>query len=186
MHAAGLGRRLAGFAVLPGARLRVYGLTDFIPGHFPMLRLLSKTYKLDVISKTLWMGNRKWLRKVAKLPGSNVSLSFNRAVPGAVKRLAECQAFVKKEKLRNVSFNWTFTTDFRKTGRSEIEGLRRLPGVSVYHTTQMSKEPLRKAIGDRGVCGIFGEDGKRIDTGKGKGKGSCRRCGFCRGCGGRR
>jgi hypothetical protein len=75
-------------------------------------------------------------------------------------------------------FSVLFNTVNEKTARSEIEEYRRIEGVKVYHTTQHSKEPLAGAIGAEGVCGIFGEDGDRIDTGKDKG--SCRNCNFCR------
>ena len=178
MAAAGMGNRLAGYPVFPGERLRCYGLTDFRPEHFPMLEALSKVYRLDIISKTLWMGDRKWLLAVAKLPGVNVSLSFNKEVPHWSERLKACQKFVRDNGLKAASFNYTYISSYRKNGRSEMEDYHRIPGVKVYHTTQHSKERLALEIGNDGVCGILGEDGKRIDTGKDKG--SCRNCNFCR------
>jgi len=166
MRAAGFGCSRTGVSVLPGQRLRVYGLTDWSPVHLPMLRTLSKIYKLDVISKTLWMGDRKWLLAVASLPNVNISLSFNKEMPHVTEKMADVREFINKHKLTNVGLNYTFTSSHRFTGKSTIETYRRIPGVAVYHTTQLSKEHLAKVIGDRGVCGILDEKGKRIDTSK--------------------
>ena len=179
MNAAEMGHRLSGYPVYPGQRLRVYGLTDFQPSHLPMLKALSEVYQLDIISKTLWMGPHYLLKAVAELPGVNVSLSFNKEIPNYKERMRECMQYVRQNNLTAVSFNYTFTSNYRKEGRSNIEEYRRIPGIRVFHTTQMSKEPLAEAIGHTGCCGILDENGKRIpDTSKAKG--SCRNCNFCR------
>jgi len=189
--AAGLGdNKITGAAVVPGERLRIYGITDFRPTHLPTLKALSRVYKLDIISKTLWhfKSCREFLPELGRLPGICISLSFNKndklAKLGGFDRIEEsieaCRAFVRKHKIgATTSLNYTFTTLWRESERSEMEPYRRIPGVRVYHTVSKDKGALAAAIGTKGVCGMFDEVGRLITDFKAK-KGSCLGCNFCR------
>ena len=191
MRAAGLGdANITGAAVVPGERLRLYGITDFRPTHLSAIKTLSRIYKLDIISKTLWhfKSCREFLPEIARLPGICISLSFNKndklAQLGGFGTIEEsieaCRAFVRKRKLgATTSLNYTFTTLWREEERSEMEPYRRIPGVRVYHTVSKDKGALAAAIGVKGVCGMFDEMGRLITDFKTK-KGSCLGCNFCR------
>lgn len=182
---------LTGKPVFPGERLRLYGLTDFRPDHVKTIKALSKVYKIDIISKTLWHFKpcREFLIELGKIKGICISLSFNKdealAKLGGFGSMDEsiqaCRAFIHKHDLtKTISLNYTFTTSYRTTGRSEMEPYRRIPGVRVYHTVSKDKNKLAEVIGDAGVCGIFDEAGRRIKFfGIGL-KGSCIGCDFCR------
>lgn len=182
--------RLSGQPVFPGDRLRLYGVTDFSALNMKTIRMLSKVYKLDIISKTLWMGpfNRSMLLEIAKLPGINISLSFNKELPNAKKSLADTRKFCLANGIGNVvGLNYTFTTSYRKTGKSAVEPLKQIKGVGVYHITSPDKHKITRAFGgdDSKVCGVFTETGAHIDafefkkTGK-RQKGSCLGCNYCR------
>lgn len=191
MRAAGMGdRKISGVAIMPGERLRIYGITDFRPTHLPAIKMLSKVYKIDIISKTLWhfKSCREYLTELARLPGICISLSFNKndrlAQLGGFKTTEEsieaCRAFIRKHKIgKTTSLNYTFTTLHREIGRSEMEPYRRIPGVRVYHTVSKDKGALAQAIGVKGVCGMFDEVGRLITDFK-QFKGSCLGCTFCR------
>lgn len=191
MRAAGIeAKNITGAPVYPGDRLRIYGLTDFRPRHFATLKALSRIYKIDIISKTLWHFKpcREFLPELARLPGVCISLSFNKkdglAALGGFKTIEEsiaaCRTFVRRHKIGNTtSLNYTFTTGYREDGKSELEPYRRIPGVRVYHTVSRDKGALAAAIGVKGVCGMFDEVGRPITDFK-KFKGSCLGCNFCR------
>jgi len=190
LRASGAEGKLTGTAIYPGERLRVYGLTDFRPRHLETLKLLSKVYKLDIISKTLWhfIPCREALIELARLPGICISLSFNKrdklAEMGGFKTIEEsiaaCRIFIRKNKLqKSTSLNYTFTTQYRETGRADMEPYQRIPGVRVYHTVSKDKGALAATIGIKGVCGMFDEAGRLIEDFK-KNKGSCLGCNFCR------
>lgn len=176
-------RKLSGHAVLPGERLRAYALTDFVPGNLPMLRALSKVYKLDIISKTLWHFPkcRELLPEIAALPNVNVSLSFNRVLADlrgvhVQAMLDECLNFISDNNIgETTGLNYTFT----RQSDGEFEPLHRYYGVGVYHYTSHEKNDLSRVIGDDGVCCIYAEDGSRRKD-KDKAKGSCLSCDFCR------
>lgn len=182
---------LAGAPVYPGGRLRLYGLTDFRPTNLKAIRMLSQIYKLDIISKTLWhfKACRESLPELGRMKNICISLSFNKdsdlAKLGGFASIEEsieaCRAFVRKNKIqKTTSLNYTFTTNYRTSGRSQMEEYRRIPGVRVYHTVSKDKGVLAQAIGDAGVCGLFDESGRRIPVfGQGT-KGSCLNCNFCR------
>ena len=182
--------RLSGQLVFPGDRLRLYGVTDFSALNMGTIRQLSKVYKLDIISKTLWMGafNRSMLVEIAKLPNVNISLSFNNALPNAEAMLEDTRKFVIENGIGDVvGLNYTFTTSYRKTGHSEGEKIRNIEGVGVYHITSPNKHKITEALGGDSskVCGVFTETGAYIDKfdfkkeGK-RLKGSCLGCNFCR------
>lgn len=191
LRAAGVeDKKISGVPVYPGDRLRIYGLTDFRPRHLETLKLLSKVYKLDIISKTLWhfIPCRAALIELARLPGICISLSFNKkdklAQLGGFKTIEEsmsaCRSFIRQHKIgRTTSLNYTFTTLWREEGKSEMEPYKRIPGVRVYHTVSKDKGALAAAIGIKGVCGMFDEVGRPITDFK-KFKGSCLGCNFCR------
>jgi hypothetical protein len=182
--------KLSGKPVFPGDRLRIYGVTDFSPMNMGTLKMLSRVYQIDIISKTLWMGafNRTFLLELAKLPGINISLSFNQALKDAEQSRIDTMKFCLANKIGDVvNFNYTFTTSYRKNMKSEGEPIRDIKGVGVYHITSPDKHKISKALGgdDSKVCGIFTESGTHIDkfefkkTGK-RLKGSCLGCNFCR------
>lgn len=176
--------RLSGQPVFPGDRLRLYGCTDFSPMNMGTIRMLAKVYQLDIISKTLWMGdfNRGFLVELAKLPGINISLSFNKALPNWEKSMADTEKFVLDNGIgHSVGLNYTFTTSYRKTLRSEVEPIRDIRGVGVYHITSHDKHKITAEIGAGKVCGVFTEAGKPItEFEKGGQKGSCLGCNYCR------
>jgi hypothetical protein len=168
------GRRVSGLAVMPGDRLRAYGLTDFSPQDMPFLKAAARHYQIDIISKTLWHlpANRPLLNELALLPGINISLSFNRKFMAT---WDQCREFIREQGLSSTtSLNYCFDT--------KEEEYRVIPGCRVYHTTAKHKEKLVTFLGDAaGVCGIFDELGRRINADKKKG--SCIGCNFCReGC----
>ena len=175
---------LTGHSVFPGDILRVYGLTDFIPANMPMLRLMAKTYRLDIISKTLWFVQkfREHIPELAKLPGVNISLSLNKEVaPDVAKVVRDFEAFRAKHKLgKNVSLNYTFSTAWRETGKSDYEPIHRIAGIRVYHYVGKDKTELARLIGDAGVCGLLDEQGERRPAGNTGPHASCRNCNFCR------
>lgn len=171
--------------VYPGDRLRIYGVTDFAPNNMPALRMLARVYQLDIISKTLWLSpfNRQYLVELARMPNVNISLSFNKKIPNWRDRLKGMVQFIRENKIgHSVGINYTFTTDYRETGRSTMEPIESIEGVGVYHIVSKDKHKISRAIGDDSkVCGIFSAEGKRLETfGKGKEKGSCIGCNFCR------
>lgn len=183
--------KASGGPVYPGGRLRLYGLTDFRPTNLPAIRMLSQIYKLDIISKTLWhfKACREALPELGRMKNICISLSFNKDVDlarlGGFASIEEsiegARAFVRKYKLqKTTSLNYTFTTNYRDSGRSQMEEYRRIPGVRVYHTVSKDKGALSNVIGEAGVCGLFDEAGRRIPVfGQGS-KGSCVNCNFCR------
>jgi hypothetical protein len=191
MRAAGIeAKSTTGVPIYPGDRLRIYGLTDFRPAHLNILKLLSKVYKLDIISKTLWHFKpcRMLLPELARLPGICISLSFNKkdrlaeigGFESIEESIAACRIFIRQNKLqKSTSLNYTFTTKWREEATSEMEPYRRIPGVRVYHTVSKDKGALAAAIGIKGVCGMFDEIGRPITDFK-KAKGSCLGCNFCR------
>jgi hypothetical protein len=170
--------------IYPGERLRCYGVTDFHPDNMPTLRILAGIYKLDIISKTLWLlpHCRKYLLELARLPGVNISLSFNKDIPNLEKSMAECREFIRANGLgKVVGLNYTFTTNYRKTGKSELEPIRKIEGVGVYHIVSRDKSKVAAVIGtDKFTCGVFTETGEKITDFKAGVKGSCIGCDFCR------
>lgn len=175
--------KISGIPIFPSDRLRVYGVTDFRPDNMPALRMLAKVYSLDIISKTLWLSpfNREYLLELARLPNVNISLSFNKEIPNWRERLKEMIKFIKNNNIGDtVGLNYTFTSDYRKTGRSNLEPIESIEGVGVYHIVSKDKDKITRALGDESkVCGIFNAEGDRITDLK-KDKGSCIGCNFCR------
>jgi hypothetical protein len=184
-------RALSGSPIYPGDRLRLYGLTDFSPMHMASIRILATIYKLDIISKTLHMNafNRSLLVELAKLPNINISLSFNSAMNDYEKNMDETRKFILAHNIGDtVGMNFTFTSSYKKTGKSEIEEIRPIAGVGVYHIVKSDKHSITRAFNgdDSKVCGIFTASGDKIKAfgkrgGKSKPeKGSCEGCTFCR------
>lgn len=184
-------RALSGSPIYPGDRLRMYGLTDFSPMHMNAIRILSTVYKLDIISKTLHMNafNRSLLLELARLPNINISLSFNSAMNDYEKNMDETRKFILENNIGDtVGMNFTFTSSYKKTGKSEIETIRPIEGVGVYHIVKSDKHSITRAFNgdDSKVCGIFTASGQKITAfGKRGGKdkpekGSCEGCTMCR------
>lgn len=183
--------KTSGTPIYPGGRLRLYGVTDYRPTNIRAIKMLAQVYKIDIISKTLWHFKtcREALPELGRLPNICISLSFNKdeglAKLGGFETIEEsieaCRSFVRKYKIqKTTSLNYTFTTNWRTSGRSQMEPYRRIPGVRVYHTVSKDKNALASVIGDAGVCGLFDEAGRRIPVfGQGT-KGSCLNCSFCR------
>jgi len=152
--------------------IRFYSLGDFgEEAEIPYIHAAADIMPVEIFSKTLHTKFQHLISRVASHPNVHISLSTNKTWDdNYIKSLFE---YLREEKvLRNVQLNYTFIGD---------EPMRKVPYISVYHTTKKDKLPLFKFAGYNRVCCAREEDGTRI-TAKNTGntQGSCAKCPLCK------
>jgi hypothetical protein len=153
--------------------LRFYSLGDWgSPLENQYIKAAADITRVELFSKTLhYIYNRQNIKDIASHPSVNISLSFNKSYGSDY--IESVFSYLESERLlKNVQLNYTFMAD---------EEIKKIPYISVYHTTSKKKLKVAQALGFNRVCCMKDEDGKKIDSEVSQNHdGSCKKCALCK------